>query len=104
MPVAFFLADLEGWGMYNRVECIEIIGVFIKSQKNKTKNSTMIRVWFRCCGCAALPLYAFGGDQVNGTIETMTFVQAQNRQWKKICNPNPEMAARTKGICLQILD
>ena len=30
--------------MYNRVECIEIIGVFIKSQKNKTKNSTMIRV------------------------------------------------------------
>src|ERR1700720_2655344 len=52
--------------MYNRVECI---GVFAKSQKNKNKIKTMIRVRFRHCGCAALPLYAFGGDQVNGTID-----------------------------------
>src|ERR1700720_178812 len=52
--------------MYNRVECI---GVFAKSQKNKNKIKTMIRVRFRHCGCAALPLYAFGGDQVNGTIQ-----------------------------------
>ena len=54
--------------MYNRAECIEIIGVFTKSS-SKTKNLTMIRVQFRRCGCAALPLYTFGGAQVNGTIQ-----------------------------------
>ena len=27
----------------------------------------------------------YGADH----LETMTFVQAQNQQWKKFCNPNP---------------
>lgn len=59
--------------MYNRVEYIELIGVFTKSQKNKTKQKlTMIQVRFRHCGCAELPLYAFGGDQVNGTTAYYT--------------------------------
>jgi hypothetical protein len=39
--------------------------------------------------------WIYGADH----LETMTFVQAQNQQWKKICNPNPnpKMAARDRG-------
>jgi hypothetical protein len=38
-------------------------------------------------------LRSYGADH----LETMTFVQAQNRQWKNFCNPNPKMAARDRG-------